>query len=82
MPFVTGKKYRLHWESGLDFDKMKVMVSERWEPTDFNTYFTFNFTESREAVNFTTGYGGGDLLEADQLLEKSTSDYVSGDNWV
>ena len=30
MPFVTGKKYRLHWESGLDFDTMKVMVSERW----------------------------------------------------
>ena len=30
MPFVTGKKYRLHWESGLDFDNMKVMVSERW----------------------------------------------------
>ena len=82
MPFVTGKKYRLHWESGLDFDKMKVMVSERWQPTDLNTFFEFNFTESREAVNFTTGYGSGDQIAANELITKSNTDLVTGDNWV
>ena len=34
MPFVTGHRYRLHWESGLDFDKMYVWASEKWETTD------------------------------------------------
>ena len=34
MPFVTGHRYHLHWESGLDFDEMKVWASERWETTD------------------------------------------------
>ena len=22
MPFVTGKKYKIHWKEGLDFEKM------------------------------------------------------------
>jgi len=57
MPYVTGHKYRLHWESGLDFDIMKVEISERWKPTDLDTFFVFNYTESREAVNFTNNYG-------------------------
>ena len=30
MPFVTGHRYRIHWESGLDFDKMRMEMSERW----------------------------------------------------
>ena len=30
MPFVTGYKYRVHWAEGLDFERMKVDVSERW----------------------------------------------------
>ena len=54
MPYVTGHRYRLHWESGLDFDQMLMEVSERWEPEDKPIFMVFNFTESREAVNFTT----------------------------
>ena len=44
----------------------------------------FNHTESREAVNITTNYGwsGGELIERDSMLTKSSSDYVAGDNWV
>ena len=34
IPMITGHRYRIHWESGLDFDSMKLEVSERWEPTD------------------------------------------------
>ena len=30
MPYVTGHKYRLHWQRGLDFELMRMEVSERW----------------------------------------------------
>jgi len=30
MPYVTGHRYRVHWERGLDFDQMDFEVSERW----------------------------------------------------
>jgi hypothetical protein len=82
MPYVTGHKYRLHWESGLDMDSMKVEVSGRWEETDLNTYFQFNFTESREAVNFTTQYGLGEQIIEDSLIQKKSVDLVTGDNYV
>lgn len=45
MPFITGHRYRLHWEAGLDFDSMKIEVSEMWESTDKNVNLVFNFTE-------------------------------------
>lgn len=54
MPYVTGHKYRVHWYRGLDFERMEMEVSERWQPSDLNTYFVFNFTETREAVNITS----------------------------
>jgi len=57
MPFVTGHRYRIHWESGLDFDKMQMDMSERWQDTDQNIFLVFNFTESREAVNITNRVG-------------------------
>ena len=60
MPFVTNHRYRIHWESGLDFDTMRMEMSERWQATDQNIYLVFNFTESREAVNITTDYGSGE----------------------
>jgi hypothetical protein len=34
MPFVTNHRYRIHWESGLDFDSMKIEMSERWQIED------------------------------------------------
>ena len=54
MPYVTGRTYRVHWRSGLDFEQMQFEMSERWEETDLNTFFNMNFTETREAVNFTS----------------------------
>jgi len=60
MPFVTSHRYRIHWESGLDFDSMKMEMSERWEVDDQNIFLVFNFTETREAVNITENYGSGD----------------------
>ena len=60
MPYVTNHRYRLHWEAGLDFEAMKVELSEKWLETDQNVFLVFNHTESREAVNITTGYGSGE----------------------
>ena len=56
MPFVTGHRYRVHWGEGLDFTQMAVEVSERWEEEDNYAWFSTNFTDAREAVNFTTNY--------------------------
>ena len=82
MPYVTGHRYSLHWEAGLDFDSMKIWVSEVWEETDQNVFLVFNFTESREAVNITSSYGRGEQLPDKSLIDKATADLVSGDNWV
>ena len=57
MPYVTGHRYRVHWAEGLDFTQMKVEISERWEEEDNYLRFSMNFTDSREAINFTTDYG-------------------------
>ena len=57
MPYVTGHNYRIHWRRGLDWEKMSFELSERWESTDLTIGFQTNFTETREAVNFTSMYG-------------------------
>ena len=59
MPYVTGHEYRVHWGEGLDFTRMKVELSERWEENDNYVRFSMNFTDVREAINFTTNYGNG-----------------------
>lgn len=58
-PYVTGHRYRIHWEAGLDFDSMRMEVSEIWDTTDKDVRLVFNHTEQREAVNITTKYGSG-----------------------
>ena len=30
MPYVTGKRYKIHWKNGLDFDKMRFDLSKWW----------------------------------------------------
>ena len=79
MPYVTGHRYRVHWAAGLDMDKMKIEVSERWQPTDQNVNLVFNFTNSLEAVNITTGYGSGDLIENNTLTTLSAEELKAGD---
>lgn len=71
-PYVTGHKYRVHWRRGLDFERMQFEVSERWEPTDLNTFFNLNFTETREAVNFTTEYGAGYQIYNESMIDRVT----------
>jgi hypothetical protein len=47
---------------------MRIQVSERWEPTDLNTFFNMNFTETREAVNFTDSTSGEQIMDKSLLL--------------
>jgi hypothetical protein len=59
---VTGHRYHIHWNSGLDYTRVLVEVSERWEEDDLNTFFVTNYTDFREGMNVTTGYGHGDQI--------------------
>jgi hypothetical protein len=75
MPFVTGHRYHIHWQSGLDFTKMQVEVSERWEETDLDTYFVTNYTDYREAIRITRDYSGD--WEADEIPAMDLDDYLA-----
>jgi hypothetical protein len=49
IPFVTGHKYKISWgNNGLDWDQMRVDLSERWEESDRSVYFIHNFTDVRQ----------------------------------
>jgi hypothetical protein len=36
-----------------------IEVSERWQPEDKSIFFNTNYTDFREGMNITTGYGNG-----------------------
>ena len=78
-PWVTGHRYRVHWEAGLDFDTMWMEVSEIWETTDEDVRLIFNHTEQREAVNITTKYGGSGSVQIDNNTLSTLTSFSSGD---
>ena len=78
-PFVTGKKYKLHWGNGLDFMKLQLDLSARWKSTDKDVYLMMNFTDVREAV---VVISGGDVLENMTLVNKTYSNWQTGDNVI
>ena len=47
LPYLTGKKYKIHWSTGLDFTSMQILLSEKWLPTDKPVYFVMNYTDAR-----------------------------------
>jgi hypothetical protein len=52
VPFVTGHKYYLRWEYGLDFETMRFEIEQwRWDdPEDKNIEFEMPFYDQREAI--------------------------------
>jgi len=82
IPLITNHRYRINWGEGLDFTKMQIWMSERWEPTDYPVNFVMNFTDVREAVNFTTAYGAGIQYENGTLLTTPSADLKPGMNVV
>ena len=55
LPFVTGKKYKIHWQKGVDFTTMQIDLSPHWKPTDKDLYLIHNFTDVRAKIDFLTG---------------------------
>jgi len=53
---VTGKKYKIHWgQTGIDFEKMTIYMSERWEEWDHPIYLVHNWTDIRAAIDVRVG---------------------------
>jgi len=65
IPFVTGHKYKVHWQYGLDFERLQITRSPRWQETDKNVYLLFNFTDVREKVEVITA---GSIIENKTLI--------------
>ena len=85
VPYVTGHKYRVTWANDLDFTQMMVEISDRWQSSDLNTFFSLPFVDSREAINVTdvspTSATKGLQIADRTLIDKSANLYLSGDNW-
>jgi len=50
---VTGHKYKIHWSTGIEFEKMNLDIAENWEMTDKPIELVFNHTEERVSINVT-----------------------------
>lgn len=47
-PFVTGHEYKIHWvNTGVDFTKMKLTMSDRWLDSDRPIILHHNHTDVR-----------------------------------
>lgn len=78
-PFVTGHKYKIHWGvTGLDFEKMRLTMSKKWEDTDKSIYLVHNFTDVRAAV---TSKFNGQLVD-NNTIPANVADYKAGQNLI
>jgi len=58
-PFVTGYKYKISFGmTGLDYEKLIISTSERWEEGDKDIYLVHNWTDIRAAIDFKIGVNG------------------------
>lgn len=81
LSLVTGKKYKIHWQEGLDFERMKYKVSEKWTVDDPDIVFVHNFTDVRENVTFAIN-GNQDNLLANETYVEDSSNNQNGYNLV
>jgi hypothetical protein len=84
VPFVTGHKYKISWgNNGLDWDQMKVELSERWAETDKSIYFVHNFTDVRESMDVTVNSLPMDSPNfLNDTIGMVTNDYQLGNNVI
>ena len=78
IPVVTGHKYKVHWQYGIDFEKIQVSLSPHWAPTDKNLYIVHNFTDVRAKVDFVVN--GKDLIPNMTLVNKTSDLWQTADN--
>jgi hypothetical protein len=79
IPIVTGHKYKIHWQNGLDFDRMQVTLSPHWNPNDKDLYLIHNFTDVRAKFDFLTG---NDNIKNLTLLSTNSTVRQTGANVV
>jgi len=59
VPYVTGHRYYLRWDYGLDFEQMNVeIVPTAWDENDRNILMVMPHYETRAAIDFSTNRGG------------------------
>lgn len=93
VPYVTGKKYYVRWEHGLDFEKMKFeIIPWLWDETDLDIEFEMPHYDVREAVyvddnqglrieNNTLGTNSfGDNLVRNDTETRRINMIINGDN--
>lgn len=71
IPFVTGHSYKIHWRTGLDFQRISFEMSPRWKNADKNVLFIFNHTEVRERIDVNiTNVSPNENIARDNLIAK------------
>jgi hypothetical protein len=82
VPFVTGHKYYVRWEHGLDFEEMTLeRIPWLWHQSDLNIELVFPHYDVREAVEIkdNTGY----IHPNNTIGDESNRPFLSiGDNVV
>lgn len=76
--YATNHNYRYHYGSDLNFDKMKIQLSERWQETDKDIILYHNFTEKRVYINVTLD--GVQIHNA--TISNTPAYYQTGQNFV
>ena len=77
--FILGHKYRIHWgNTGVDFEWMKVYMSEEFDASDKSLFFVQNFTDVRAKI--TVKVEGKSF--ANNTIPANPADYVTGQNLV
>jgi hypothetical protein len=81
IPFVTGKTYKIHWRTGLDFQKLMFELSYKWTGNDYDIKLIFNMTEHRESILVNiTSTSTPQTVERNSLAAKPASEWKTGDN--
>jgi hypothetical protein len=76
---ATGKRYRVHWGEGIDFETMSFDVSPLWKEEEMVKMMT-NFTDVRMSINITDLTGI--KVENETFSTKDDEDLISGDNVI
>lgn len=81
IPYVTGKKYYVRWEYGLDFEKMRFeIIPWLWDDTDGDIEFVMPHYDVREAVYVDDNLGN--RIENQTIALNAATGNKFGDNLI
>lgn len=76
-PIVTGRKYKVYFDGGDDFESIDIELSEKWDTNDLDVQMTFNLTGKYEAINVTS-LNDNKVIKNGTLLSDNTGELVTG----